>query len=220
MAERSLAGVPVLVTGADGFIGSHLVERLVADGSPRPGVLPLQLARLRRLARREPARRSRGDRRPARGHPRRAARRARDRRRRGRLPPRRADRDPVLVHRGRVVHRYERPRHDARAGGRPAGRRPADRPDLDERGLRHAQELPIRETHPLNAQSPYAASKVAADQLALAYHRSFELPVVVLRPFNTFGPRQSERAVLPTMLRQLLAGRSEIRLGGSTRGGT
>jgi UDP-glucose 4-epimerase len=74
-------------------------------------------------------------------------------------------------------------------------------------------ELPIRETHPLQAQSPYAASKVAADQLALAYHRSFGAPVVVLRPFNTYGPRQSERAVLPTMLRQLLAGSSEIRLG-------
>ncbi len=74
-------------------------------------------------------------------------------------------------------------------------------------------ELPIRETHPLNAQSPYAATKVAADQLALAFHRSYEMPVVVLRPFNTYGPRQSDRAVLPTMIRQLLAGRDEIRLG-------
>jgi len=74
-------------------------------------------------------------------------------------------------------------------------------------------ELPIRETHPLSAQSPYAASKVAADQLALSFQRSFELPVVVLRPFNTYGPRQSERAVLPTMIRQLLAGRREVRLG-------
>jgi UDP-glucose 4-epimerase len=73
--------------------------------------------------------------------------------------------------------------------------------------------LPIAETHPLRAQSPYAASKIGADQLALAYHRSFGSPVVVLRPFNTYGPRQSERAVLPTMLRQLLAGRTEIRLG-------
>jgi NAD dependent epimerase/dehydratase len=73
--------------------------------------------------------------------------------------------------------------------------------------------LPIREDHPLQAQSPYAASKVAADQMSLAYHRSFGLPVVVLRPFNTYGPRQSARAVLPTMLRQLLAGRTEVRLG-------
>jgi nucleoside-diphosphate-sugar epimerase len=73
--------------------------------------------------------------------------------------------------------------------------------------------LPISEAHALQAQSPYAASKVASDQLALAYHRSFQTPVVVLRPFNTYGPRQSDRAVLPTMLRQLMAGQPEIRLG-------
>jgi nucleoside-diphosphate-sugar epimerase len=74
-------------------------------------------------------------------------------------------------------------------------------------------ELPIRETHPLNAQSPYAASKVGADQLAIAMHRSFGIPVTVLRPFNTYGPRQSARAVLPTIIEQLLAGRTEIHLG-------
>lgn len=73
--------------------------------------------------------------------------------------------------------------------------------------------LPITEAHPLQAQSPYAASKVASDQLALSYHRSFATPVVVLRPFNTYGPRQSARAVLPTMLCQLLEGRREIQLG-------
>jgi NAD dependent epimerase/dehydratase len=75
------------------------------------------------------------------------------------------------------------------------------------------ETLPIRETHPLNAQSPYAATKVAADQLALSYHRSFDVPVVVLRPFNTYGPRQSTRAVLPTMLAQLLRGATSIKLG-------
>ncbi len=64
----------------------------------------------------------------------------------------------------------------------------------------------ITEDDPLNAQSPYAASKIAADQLALSYHRSFGLPVGVLRPFNTFGPRQSARAVIPTILAQGLAG--------------
>ena len=73
--------------------------------------------------------------------------------------------------------------------------------------------LPIRETHPLSAQSPYAATKVAADQLCLAYHRSFGTPVTILRPFNTYGPRQSTRAVLPTILAQLLAGRREVQLG-------
>lgn len=75
------------------------------------------------------------------------------------------------------------------------------------------ETIPIRETHRLNAQSPYAATKVAADQLALSYWASFGLPVVVLRPFNTYGPRQSARAVLPTILTQLLAGRSEVQLG-------
>lgn len=73
--------------------------------------------------------------------------------------------------------------------------------------------LPIKETHPLQAQSPYAATKVAADQLALSYHRSFGVPVVVLRPFNTFGPRQSARAVLPTIISQMLSGARKIQLG-------
>jgi UDP-glucose 4-epimerase len=73
--------------------------------------------------------------------------------------------------------------------------------------------LPIREDHPLNAQSPYAATKVAADQLVLSYHRSFGVPVTILRPFNTFGPRQSARAVVTTILTQLLSGRTEIALG-------
>jgi len=74
-------------------------------------------------------------------------------------------------------------------------------------------ELPIRETHPLNAQSPYAATKVAADQLALSYQRSFGTPVTILRPFNTYGPRQSTRAVIPSILTQLLEGKREIALG-------
>ena len=73
--------------------------------------------------------------------------------------------------------------------------------------------VPIRETHALNAQSPYAASKIAADQLVLSYHRSFGVPAMILRPFNTFGPRQSARAVLPAICSQLLAGRREVALG-------
>jgi UDP-glucose 4-epimerase len=73
--------------------------------------------------------------------------------------------------------------------------------------------LPIRETHPLQGQSPYSASKIAADKLCEAYHCSFNVPVTTLRPFNTYGPRQSMRAVLPTMLVQLLAGRSDVTLG-------
>jgi len=72
---------------------------------------------------------------------------------------------------------------------------------------------PITEEHPLQGQSPYSASKIGADQLALSYHRSFGLPVVVCRPFNTFGPRQSARAVIPTIITQLLAGDDQLRLG-------
>ena len=64
--------------------------------------------------------------------------------------------------------------------------------------------MPIREDHPLQGQSPYSASKIGADMMAAAFARSFELPVAVLRPFNTFGPRQSERAILPTIIRQAL----------------
>ena len=76
-----------------------------------------------------------------------------------------------------------------------------------------AQFVPISESHPLNAQSPYAATKVASDQMALAFHRSFDLPVSVLRPFNTFGPRQSARAVIPTVIGQIASGQKEIKLG-------
>jgi NAD dependent epimerase/dehydratase len=76
-----------------------------------------------------------------------------------------------------------------------------------------AQYQPIDEKHPLVAQSPYAASKVGADKLAESYHCSFRLPVVTVRPFNTFGPRQSARAIVPTILAQLLSGRPELRLG-------
>lgn len=76
-----------------------------------------------------------------------------------------------------------------------------------------AKFVPITEEHPLNAQSPYAATKTAADQMALAFHQSFEMPVTVLRPFNTYGPRQSARAVIPTIMAQIAAGQSEIKLG-------
>ena len=76
-----------------------------------------------------------------------------------------------------------------------------------------AQFVPITESHPANAQSPYAASKVAADQLALSFYYSFDLPVTVLRPFNTYGPRQSARAVIPTIISQISNGSREIRLG-------
>lgn len=76
-----------------------------------------------------------------------------------------------------------------------------------------AQTIPITENHPLNAQSPYAASKIAGDQLALSYHKSFSLPSLVLRPFNTFGPRQSLRAFIPSTILQVLQSNKQIKLG-------
>ena len=76
-----------------------------------------------------------------------------------------------------------------------------------------AQYVPIDEDHPLVGQSPYSASKIAADQLALSYYRSFNLPVKVVRPFNTYGPRQSTRAVIPTIITQCLSKNGEIKLG-------
>ena len=76
-----------------------------------------------------------------------------------------------------------------------------------------AQFVPITEEHPLQGQSPYSATKIGADQIALSFHRSFETPVAVVRPFNTFGPRQSARAVIPTVITQIAAGLETIRLG-------
>lgn len=76
-----------------------------------------------------------------------------------------------------------------------------------------AQRVPIDEDHPLVGQSPYAASKIGADQIALAYWRSFGVPVAVVRPFNTFGPRQSARAVIPTVITQIASGQDRLKLG-------
>ncbi|MCX5340799.1 GDP-mannose 4,6-dehydratase [Streptomyces atratus] len=79
-----------------------------------------------------------------------------------------------------------------------------------------ALTAPISESHPLQPQSPYSASKIGADMMALSHWHAFELPVTVVRPFNTYGPRQSARAVIPTILAQLHAGAREIRLGSLT----
>lgn len=76
-----------------------------------------------------------------------------------------------------------------------------------------AQRTPMDESHPLVGQSPYSASKIAADKLVESFHLSFGLPVATIRPFNTFGPRQSARAVIPTIITQALSGKDEIRLG-------
>lgn len=79
-----------------------------------------------------------------------------------------------------------------------------------------AQFVPITELHPYQGQSPYSASKIGADRMAESFYRSFDLPVTIVRPFNTYGPRQSARAVIPTIITQLLSGFEEIKLGDLT----
>lgn len=79
-----------------------------------------------------------------------------------------------------------------------------------------AKYVPIDENHPYQGQSPYSATKIGADRLAESFYRSFNLPVTIVRPFNTYGPRQSARAVIPTIITQLLSGKEEIKLGSLT----
>lgn len=79
-----------------------------------------------------------------------------------------------------------------------------------------AKYVPIDERHPFQGQSPYSATKIGADRLAESFYRSFNLPVTIVRPFNTYGPRQSARAVIPTIITQLLSGKEEIKLGSLT----
>jgi NAD dependent epimerase/dehydratase len=209
----SLRGVSVLVTGADGFIGSHLVERLLAEGA-RVRAFCLYNSRgsagwLDELAAERPPELDLrfGDIRDA------------------RFVEAAALDVEVVFHLAALIaipYSYAAPESfiDTNVRGTlnllEAARRSGVRRVINTSTSEvygSPETLPIVETHPLHAQSPYAASKVAADQLALAYHLSYGLPVTILRPFNTYGPRQSERAVLPTMLRQLLAGRTEVRLG-------
>lgn len=76
-----------------------------------------------------------------------------------------------------------------------------------------AQYVPIDEKHPFQGQSPYSATKIGADRIAESFYRSFEMPITIVRPFNTYGPRQSARAVIPTIITQLLSGKEQIKLG-------
>lgn len=213
MSEPTLAGAPVLVTGADGFIGSHLVERLVADGaSVRAFCLYNSMGSAGWLDDLDPAVRAQldirfGDIRDA------------------RLVAEATAGVEAVFHLAALIsipYSYAavesyldtnvRGTLNVLEAAKAANVRRVIQTSTSEVYGTPA-ELPIRETHPLQAQSPYAASKVAADQLALSYRHSFGVPVVVLRPFNTYGPRQSPRAVLPAMLRQLIAGEREVRLG-------
>lgn len=208
-----MKGKQVLVTGADGFIGSHLVERLVADGANvRAFCLYNSQGSWGWLDTASPHVRDAIDVRLG------------DIRDAGFVAEATAGVD-VVMHLAALIaipYSYRAPEsfvatnitgtlNVLEAARRHGVKRVIVTSTSEVYGT--PETLPIRETHPLNAQSPYAATKVAADQLALSFHRSFGVPVVVLRPFNTYGPRQSTRAVLPTILAQLLRGATSIKLG-------
>lgn len=215
--DGPLAGRTVLVTGADGFIGSHTVERLLADGAHvRAFCLYnsngttgwLEESDAFRTAVRE-----------------------------GRAEVVLGDiRDPehvmattegvdVVLHLAALIaipFSYVAPRsyvetnvigtlnvlEAVRRHGTP---RMVNTSTSEVYGT--PEQVPITESHPLRGQSPYSATKISADKMCESYALSFETPVVTLRPFNTFGPRQSMRAVIPTVLSQLIAGAGELRLG-------
>jgi UDP-glucose 4-epimerase len=209
----SWAGKRVLVTGADGFIGSHLTERLVTEGAQvRALCLYNSQGKLGWLDHipadiREQIDAQLGDIRDA------------------RFVEALCEEIGVVFHLAALIaipYSYIAPQSfvETNVGGTLNILEAARKKSVARLVQTSTSEvygtpaaLPIKETHPLQAQSPYAATKIAADQLALAYHRSFGVPVVVLRPFNTYGPRQSTRAVTATILSQLLDGRSEIQLG-------
>lgn len=215
-----LSGARVLVTGADGFIGSHLVEALLGAGaSVRAFCLYTSTSSLGWLAESEIFATARSE---------------------GRAEELLGDiRDPGLVDtavRGvdivlhlaaliAIPYSYVAPQSyvDTNLTGtlnvleavrRHGIRRMVQTSTSEVYGT--PDTVPIVESHPLRGQSPYSATKIAADKLCEAYASSFQTPVVTLRPFNTYGPRQSQRAVIPTVLAQLLAGQTRIQLGSAS----
>lgn len=206
-------GRKVLVTGADGFIGSHLTERLVAAGADvRAFCVYNSNGSLGWLDGADPAVRAQLD---VRLGDIRDARFVED-------SCRGVDTVFHLAALIAIPYSYAAPESfvdtnvkgtlNVLEGVRRAGcRRVVNTSTSEVYGT--PADIPIRETHPLIGQSPYSASKIAADKMCEAYHLSFDVPVVTLRPFNTYGPRQSTRAVLPTLLVQLLSGKREVKLG-------
>ncbi|MER6309693.1 SDR family NAD(P)-dependent oxidoreductase [Streptomyces sp. NPDC001739] len=214
-STQNWAGRRVLVTGAEGFIGSTLVDLLVEAGAEvRAFVHYKPYAEKGNLARHltpgGPVEMVAGDVRDA-----------------GRVADAVAGCDTVF-HLAALIgipYSYDSPgayvqtnvvgtENVAEACRRHAVRRLVHTSTSEVYGT--ARTAPIAEDHPLQPQSPYSASKIGADMMALSHWHAFELPVTVVRPFNTYGPRQSARAVIPTILAQLHAGAREIKLGSLT----
>lgn len=206
-----LAGTTVLVTGADGFIGSHLTERLLEVGS-RVRALCMYNSNgsygwLDHIAATDNLERILGD--------------VRD----GPSMRETVSGVDIVLHLAALVsipYSYEAPSSFVDTNIRGTFNvleavRDAGTPLMVHTSTSEVygtpEELPITEDHPLQARSPYSATKIAADKLCESYARSFDTPVVTLRPFNTYGPRQSLRAVIPTVLQQLLAGVERLELG-------
>ena len=208
-----LAGKRVLVTGASGFIGSHLVQRLVAGNAPVPALTQYRsepsLDNLRLLAQDElGAIEIVGGNIEDAFFVRRAV----------------ANCDVVFHLAALIAIPYSYVAPASYVATNVSGTlnvleacRAEETPRIVHTSTSEcygsAIYTPIDEEDPLQAQSPYSASKIAADKLAESYYKSFDLPVVTIRPFNTFGPRQTARAVIPTIISQLAAGRETITLG-------
>ncbi|HEX2118887.1 MAG TPA: GDP-mannose 4,6-dehydratase [Acidimicrobiales bacterium] len=208
----SWEGRRVLVTGGEGFIGSHLVDRLVAEGATvralvhynpfgRWGWLSDRAADVEILA---------GD--------------VRDADRVAKV----VEGNEVVFHLAALIgipYSYDAPEsyvqtnvlgtYNVLSGCRRAGVERLVQTSTSE-VYGSALRVPIDESHPLQPQSPYSASKIGGDMLALSFFHSFQLPVAVIRPFNTYGPRQSARAVIPAVLGQIYSGSEELRVGATT----
>ena len=206
-------GKKILVTGADGFIGSHLTEQLVREGARvRALVYYNSFDSWGWLEQSEPEIKNQIEIFPA------------DIRDPGRIMEAAASRE-VVFHLASLIaipYSYHAPDSyvQTNVGGALNVLNACRRHGIER--LVHtstsevygtAQYVPIDEKHPLQGQSPYSASKIGADMLAQSFHLSFDLPVTIVRPFNTYGPRQSARAVIPTIISQLLTGNRKIKLG-------